>query len=140
MKRITVLPVVMLLLAGCVSTGGERVGRVWKLEELDPGYALMLATFEHVPGKSAFSATQVYDDAWYVTSQLSALGYQAFMMDEGPNRVRVGVRATSWALALALQREIDARRCIDLPDGNKLPVPETTLVNIAELRIPQRRI
>ena len=140
MKRIIELPVVMLLLAGCASRGGERVGRVWRLEELDPGYAVMVAKFEHFPGRSSFSATQGYDDAWYVTSQLSALGYQAFIMEESSSRVRVGVRATSWALARVLKREIDSRRCIDLPDGNKLPVPETTLVNIAELKIPQRRI
>jgi hypothetical protein len=108
---------------------------VWRLEELDPGYAVMVASFQHVPGKSAFSGSQIYDDSWYVASQLSALGYQAFTMDDGASRVRVGVRATSWAMALALKREIDTRRCIDLPDGNKLPVPETTLVNIAELKI-----
>ncbi|MHC4715181.1 MAG: non-canonical purine NTP pyrophosphatase, partial [Planctomycetota bacterium] len=124
MRRFAVLLALVILAAGCASSGSGRIGRVRRLEELNPGYAVMVARFQYVPGRSGFSEAQVFEDAWYIAYQLSVLGYQSFVMEDGENGVRVGVRATSWSLARALQREIDARRCIDLPDGNRLPVPE----------------
>ncbi len=139
MRKFAALLALVVLAAGCASPGGGRIGRVRRLDDLNPGHALMLARFGHIPGRDNFTDADVFDDAWYVAHQLSILGYQSFLMDEGEKGIRVGVRATTWAHARALQREIDARRCIDLPDGSRLQVPETELINIAELKVAARK-
>jgi len=127
-----------VLLAAVVAGGcvrHERIARVHDARDLPPGFAVMVAAFEYVPGQSSFDISHVADDAYYVAGRLSVVGYQSFVAHESDNRIRVGVRASTHALARALQREIECTGVIDLKDGNVLPVREPKIINMAELRL-----
>lgn len=131
-----------LLLVGAVAAGCaryERIARVHDVRDLPPGYAVMLATFEYVPGQSTFDRSQVIEDAYYVAGRLSLVGYQSFVAVDSKDRIRVGARASTHAMANSLQREIERTGRIDLGDGNKLSVPEPTVINLAELKLPPVR-
>lgn len=137
MTRLARLLLVAAVAAGCVRY--ERIARVRDVRDLPPGYAVMLATFEYVPGQSTFDRSQVVEDAYYIAGRLSVVGYQSFVADDGENRIRVGARASTHAMARALQREIERTGTIDLGDGNKLSVPEPAIINLAELKMPPVR-
>ncbi len=128
--------VVFAVFCGCASNGAVPVPRVRDVKEMPPGFAVMVATFEYVPGRSAYHRGQVADDARHVAGRLSVIGYQSFMVADGDDRIRVGVRASSHSLARSLQRQIKSRGRIDLGDGNTLRVPVSSIVNLAELKIP----
>jgi len=132
MRGLAHLFLVAALAGGCVRY--ERVARVREVEDLPPGYAVMLADFEYVPGRSEFDRSQVSEDAYYVAGRLCVVGYQSFVAYDGENRVRVGARAATRALARALFREIEQTGSIDLGDGNRLPVPHPEIVNLARLK------
>lgn len=136
MRRIMLIAAVFAALNGCASNDVAHVPRVRDVKQMPPGFAVMVATFEYVPGRSAYHRGQVADDARHVTGRLWVVGYQSFLMVDGDDRIRVGVRASSHAMALALERQIKSRGRIDLGDGNTLRVPVTSIVNLAELKIP----
>ena len=135
MRRLLHLAVLAVAAAGCAGASPERVGVVRDISELPPGYAVMVATFQYVPGASTFPASQVVNDTYYVTERLSALGYQSIMAARDEHYIRVGLRVSSFALARSLKKQIDMKLVIDLGDGNKLRVPETKIINLAELKV-----
>ncbi len=133
MRKIVRLVAAALIAVGCAHH--ERIARVHDVADLPPGFAVVVATFETVPDQSAFGEAQVIEDAYYVAGRLSVMGYQSFVVHDSQRRVRVGVRASTHALARSLEREIEAAGVIDLGDGNILPVPEPELINMAELQL-----
>lgn len=137
MTRLARLFLLGAIAAGCARY--ERIARVHDVRDLPPGYAVMLATFEYVQGQSAFARSQVIEDAHYVAARLSLVGYQSFVAVDGKDRIRVGARASTHAMARALQREIERTGTIDLGDGNKLSIRKPALINLAELKLPPVR-
>ena len=106
------------------------------VKELSPGYGVMVATFRYVPGTSTFPQSQVAADAASAAGRLLKVGYQSFTVRQGPDCVRVGLRVSTHSLAIALRRQIDQAGRIDLGGGERLRVPETEIVNLAELKTP----
>lgn len=124
---------VVMMAAGCAQVAPVR--EVVSVREMPPGYAVVVATFAYVPGESEFARAQIFDDALYAARRLSAVGYQAFTATVDSNTVKVGARASTYALAKALKREIDKKGRIDLGDGRALPTPEMEIVNLAEIKL-----
>ena len=125
--------IVGLLLAGC--TGPRRV-KPQTAKQMPPGYGVMVTSFKYVPGQSKFPKDQIIYDAKYTASRLSAVGYQAFIVYSGGNTCRVGVRASSHALAVVAP-EADRPRGLHRPQGRaQAPqVYKSEIKNLAELQV-----
>jgi len=136
MRGLSPAALAVLLLAGCASTGHNHHRAAAAVEELPPGYGVMLATFAWEQGRSDFPPSRVHEDASYAADRLAETGYQAFVARCGPHRLRVGIRATSRTLAETLVRHISRTGFVELGDGSRLPVHAVEVVNLAELKAP----
>jgi hypothetical protein len=121
-----------LFLAGCTNPNAVKPQTA---KQMPPGYGIMVTSFKYVPGQSKFPKDQIIYDAKYTASRLSAVGYQAFIVYSGGNTCRVGVRASSHALAVSMQKQIDRAGYIDLKDGRRLQVFKSEIKNLAELQV-----
>jgi hypothetical protein len=128
---VTLASVVCFVSLGCENS---KVQGPPSVKQVPPGYGVMVASFKYVPNESKYPQGQVIYDAKYAASRLSAVGFEAFVVYKGGNWARVGVRAPSHSIAESLKRRIDHDGAIDLKDGNKLKVPYSEIVNLAELQ------
>lgn len=135
MRRVACLTLVLCAAAaGCIQERRQLVGKLRDVGEMPPGYGVMVATFRYYPGASDFAPSQVRADAEYVTRRLSARGYESFVV-EGADCAHVGVRASTYDMAASLKESIEAAGVVDLGDGERLPVGEVGVFNLAELKI-----
>ena len=125
----------LILLSGCKTT---REWRAVEVSEVSPGYGIVVAAFEYVPGKSKFPPYQPREDAEDAAKKLREVGYSSFLVATGKYRVTLAVRASTETLATAIKRSIDSQKHILFADGTKLPVPSTEIINIAELKATDR--
>lgn len=134
MRESAILAILVSVIC-CAFFGCETNKTVGPLsvKQVPPGYGVMVASFKYVPSESKYPQGQVIYDAKYCASRLAAVGYESFIVYKGGNWARVGVRAPSHSIAEARKRQIDHDGFIDLKDGNKLKVPYSEIVNLAEL-------
>ena len=131
MTRVLLTVVTLLALAGCATNKYYEKN----VTNMQPGYGVMVATFKYAPGVSAFPQSAVLKDAKFTCDALTALRYQSFVVYNGGDTARVGIRASSHALALAYKKDFDSRGKIYLGGDVTLPVAGAEIVNITELRL-----
>jgi len=132
MRPIALTVILAILAAGCATTKGYSEKSV---TAMPPGYGVMIATFQFVPGKSAFSQSQIVKDAKYAVDRLAARKYDAFIVYSGGNTARVGIHEPTHAAAEALKRQLETKGSISLGDGRTIVVRDAEIVNIAELSL-----
>jgi hypothetical protein len=132
MRTIALTIILAILAGGCTPTKGYSDKSVTAMR---PGYGVMVATFQYVPGKSAFSQSQIVKDAEYTVDRLAALRYDAFIVYTGGNTTRVGIHEPTHAAAEGLKRQLEAKGAIALGDGRTIVVRDAEIVNIAELKL-----
>ena len=123
----------LFLVSGCAN-GRDMIAPVKSVKEMRPGYAIVVATFEYVPGKSSFQVSAVYEDAYFVAQRLYELGYESFLVPLTPYKIKVAVRASTEPLARATKMEIDRDGVINI-GVQKLKVPKTEIINLSELKL-----
>jgi len=132
MRPIALTVILALLAAGCATTKGYSEKSV---AVMPPGYGVMIATFQFVPGRSSFSQSQIVKDAGYTVDRLVALKYDAFIVYSGGNTTRVGIHEPTHAAAEALKRQLETKGSIALGDGRTIVIRDAEIVNIAELKL-----
>lgn len=131
MKRFVTIMALAALLAGCANTKDKGCKSV---RLMSPGYGLVLAAFEYVPGKSRFPREQVLYDAKYAQTSLAGLGYDSFIAYSGGNSARVGIRLPTKASAERMLVQLRSRGSINLGDGQSLKLTDPRIMNISELQ------
>lgn len=132
MRKTLAITFAAVLLAGCARDRAVNARSVTRARE---GYGVIMATFKYVPGKSGFPQSQIIKDSEFTCDALAGLGYDPFIVYSGGNIARVGVRASSHALAAAYKKDFEKKGKLNLGNGVELPIVEAEIANIAELKI-----
>jgi hypothetical protein len=131
MKKTLGILLLSVLAAGCAGDKSMSEKSVTRMRE---GYGVIVATFKY-PGKTEFPRSQIFQDAKFACDALAKLSYEPFIVYDGGNVARVGVRASTFALATAYKKDFEKKGKIYLGNGVELPIVEAEISNIAELKI-----